>query len=222
MMQQQEIKRTAGVREMAKAKKRMGILRAALELFSSCGIENVSMEQVSAKAGIGSATIYRYFPAKAELAAGAALLLWKDMEQQYLPSLMTEAFSSLNGREQLREILLLFPAIYEEHPSFLRFLMDFDNYIQSSGMAKTQLSDYEGLIGSLKGYAEAAIEKGLSDHTLFFTVSVEEIYFTVFHCMLSTTQKIAVQGDLLTMDLQVPGKTQLDLLITLLMKGLSK
>ncbi len=221
-MQQRELKRKAGVRETAKAKKRLEILRAALELFSACGIENVSMEQVSAKAGIGSATIYRYFPTKAELASGAALLLWKDMEHQYLPSLMTEAFSSLNGKEQLREILLLFPAIYEEHPDFLRFLMDFDNYIQSSGMAKAHLSDYEGLIGSLKGYAEAAIEKGLSDHTLFFTASVEEIYFTIFHCMLSTTQKIAVQGDLLTMDLQVSGKTQLDLLVTLLIKGLSK
>lgn len=221
-MQQKEIKQKAGVRETAKAKKRLEILRAALELFSACGIENVSMEQVSAKAGIGSATIYRYFPTKADLASGAALLLWKDMEHQYLPSLMTEAFSSLNGREQLREILLLFPVIYEEHPAFLRFLMDFDNYIQCSGMAKAQLSDYEGLIGSLKGYAEAAIEKGLSDHTLFFTASVEEIYFTVFHCMLSTTQKIAVQGDLLTMDLKVSGKMQLDLLVTLLIKGLSK
>lgn len=209
------------VRASAKAKKRITILKAALTLFSTYGIENVSMEQISEKAEIGSATIYRYFPTKPELACQAALLLWQDLEQQYLPALKTEVYASLDGKEQLHTILNLFPAIYKEHTAFLRFLMDFDNYIQSAQIGQDQLTEYEGLIVSLKEYAEAAIRKGQEDGTISCSSPISELYFTIFHCMLSTTQKMALQGNLLPMDLIVSGEAQLNLLIQLLLAGLS-
>ncbi len=210
-----------GIREQAKEEKRQLILRTALNLFSEHGIEQVSMEQICQNAGIGSATIYRYFPTKAQLSCQTAIMLWNDMKVKYLPQLETAAFSKKNGREQLRTILLIFPAIFEEYPSFLRFLSDFDSYIQSEEINQAELSDYESFIEMLKSYAVSSIQAGIEDHTISCTVSVNELYFTIFHCMLSLTQKLALHGDLLFMDKLVPGKTQLLLMIDLLLSGLT-
>ena len=41
------------------------IMDAALELFCEKGIDETSVEEIAAKAGVGSATVYRYFETNA-------------------------------------------------------------------------------------------------------------------------------------------------------------
>jgi AcrR family transcriptional regulator len=47
------------------------ILAAAVELFTEHGYEGLSMERVAERAGVGKATIYRRYPAKADLVLAA-------------------------------------------------------------------------------------------------------------------------------------------------------
>ena len=56
------------------------IVNAALELFCEKGIEDTSIDDVAADAGVGSATIYRYFETKAELAVRTGVACWKKIE----------------------------------------------------------------------------------------------------------------------------------------------
>ena len=52
---------------MAKEKKRREILKAAEDLFLSHRFDQVTMDQVRQKAGVGKGTLYRYFSSKDDL-----------------------------------------------------------------------------------------------------------------------------------------------------------
>ncbi|MFD4571002.1 TetR/AcrR family transcriptional regulator [Streptomyces sp. NPDC058417] len=51
------------------ARNRSTVLRAAAELFAEHGVDQVSMEQVAAAAGVGKATLFRHFGSRSGLAA---------------------------------------------------------------------------------------------------------------------------------------------------------
>ena len=53
------------------------ILESALELFCEKGIQETSVEEIAGKAGVGSATIYRYYSTKAELAIQSGVAYWE-------------------------------------------------------------------------------------------------------------------------------------------------
>ncbi|MXG90063.1 TetR family transcriptional regulator [Nocardioides flavescens] len=56
-----------GLREVNAARTRELILDAALELFVDRGYDATTMEHVAEHAGIGTSTLYRYFPSKDQL-----------------------------------------------------------------------------------------------------------------------------------------------------------
>ena len=57
------------------AEAEQSILQATLELLAEQGITRLSVEGVAARAGVGKATIYRRYPAKADLVLAALTLL---------------------------------------------------------------------------------------------------------------------------------------------------
>lgn len=52
------------MREQRTRRTRAAILDVALDLFSELGFDQTTMEQIAAKAEVGIATLYRYFPTK--------------------------------------------------------------------------------------------------------------------------------------------------------------
>lgn len=213
-------KKTLGIRQAAKEKKQQAIIASSLSLFCTQGIEKTSMEQIAVSAGIGSATIYRYFSTKPELVLAAALSIWSRQSDKYLPCLQTKEYRGANGKKQLSTILSIFLCIYKEDTDFLRFLSELDPYIKNTGLQPSILFEYETFIISLKQYATDALKLGLSDGSLCFSARVDDIYYTLFHSMLSTTQKLALQGNILPMNSQADGLVQLTLLRDLLLNGL--
>lgn len=57
----------SGRRAVKKEETRQAILQAAIRLFSDKGVENTSIEELAAAAGIGKGTIYGYFQTKDEI-----------------------------------------------------------------------------------------------------------------------------------------------------------
>jgi AcrR family transcriptional regulator len=53
-----------GLRELKAARTREQIVDVALDLFLDQGYDETTMEQIAARAEIGSTTLYRYFPSK--------------------------------------------------------------------------------------------------------------------------------------------------------------
>ena len=67
-----------------------------------------------------------------------------------------------------------------------------------------------------------ALERGLKDKSLSFSYTVDEVYFTVMHMMLSLLQKLACSGNILSSDGQIDLSLQLKIAGELLLKGLTK
>jgi len=57
--------------QVLKADLRERILRAALEVFAARGFTQSTMAQIAERAGLGTASLYRYYPGKTELFAAA-------------------------------------------------------------------------------------------------------------------------------------------------------
>jgi AcrR family transcriptional regulator len=60
-------------------KSHQAMLRATLELLGEVGFENMSIEAISARAGVGKTTIYRRYSSKEELAADAIESIRQDV-----------------------------------------------------------------------------------------------------------------------------------------------
>ena len=209
------------LRQSNKEKRRNAILSHAIALFGRQGIEATTMEQLAEAAGIGSATIYRYFPTKNDVVVAAVIEAWQEQSRRYLPLINSPDFEKLNGQEQIRYILGIFIDLYDQSPDFLWLLMAFDSYTKGNVISKEQLDSYQQVIIFLKGYAVAALKKGMADQTLHLTKSPELVYFTIFHTMLSLTSKLVCQGNILEMDAWVDGRQELLLLREVLLRGLS-
>lgn len=197
------------------------ILTAALKLFCEKGIEDTSVEDVAREAGVGPATIYRYFETKAELAIQSGIAYWQRVSGNYLGKLEEKEYGEGSGREQLERIFDIFLRVFTEEFDFLKFLQEFDVFVQKYQISQQRLAEYENTILDLKSYVADALEKGLADGSLKFAYSVDEIYFSIMHTMLSLMQKLALGGKILSSDERIDLALQVKIAGELLVKGLS-
>ena len=67
-----------------------------------------------------------------------------------------------------------------------------------------------------------ALETGLEYVSLAFVCSVDEMYFSLTHTLLSLMEKLAVGGDILTSDRIVEGNVQLQVMTGVILRGLQQ
>lgn len=197
------------------------ILTAALKLFCEKGIEDTSVEDVAREAGVGPATIYRYYETKAELAIQSGIAYWQKVSGNYLGKLEENQYCESSGKKQMEQIFCIFLRIFTEEFEFLKFLQEFDVFVQKYQLSHQRLAEYENAILDLKSYVTDALEKGLRDGSLKFVYSVDEIYFSITHTMLSLMQKLALGGKILSSDERIDLALQVKIAGGLLVKGLS-
>lgn len=232
-------------RERQAQQRRKRIINASMELFQEKCVEDTSMEEVAKRASVGAATVYRYFSTKIELVIETAQAYWEKIAGEYLKELELancredvkyckedigrdeeEAKdgcaekNSATGYEQLAGILNIFYKIFKEQKPFLKFLQEFDVFVKKYQISEERLTDYENGILKLKPYMTSVLEKGLSDKSLFFTCSVDEMYFSLTHTLIALMEKLAVGGDILSSDQEVEGQKQFQIIAGLLLSGM--
>ena len=195
-------------RERQAQQRRERILGASMELFWEKCVEDASMEEVAKRAGAGPATVYRYFSTKVELVIETAELYWERVARKYLQELE----EANTGYAQIEKTL-------DEKP-FLKFLQEFDVFVKKYQISEERLTDYESGILKLKPYVTDSLERGLADNSLFFTCSVDEMYFSLMHTLLALMEKLAVGGDILSSDQEVEGQKQFQIVTELLLRGI--
>ena len=134
------------------------IIAAAMELFCEKGIEQTSVDEIAAHAGVGSATIYRYYDTKAGLAVEAGVAYWRKIDSEYLDVNGVAGYPDMTGLEQLQYILNALVRIFEQEEAFLKYLQEFDVFIFQNRVAKEKLTEYEACIMSLKPRVTDALE----------------------------------------------------------------
>lgn len=204
--------------ENQKNKRKEEVILAALDIFKEKGIENTKMTDISKKAKIGIASVYRYFKTKPDLVVETACKFFKDETRELHQYYENRDFIDKNGITKVKEILEVFLLLYKEHKYFIRFIDEFDRYVVNENITKEKLSIYEMGIIDLKPLFLNAFECGKEDGTIRIDLDGEQFYFTITHALMSLCQKLALRGNILESNQYVKSEEQIKIIIQMALK----
>ena len=170
------------------AAKDQRILESAFRLFAENTIEKVKLTEVAAAAGIGIASLYRYYPSKPELVMAVNTWAWTN----YLADNPLSLKDNMTGAEEFAVHLNAFLDLYRDHEDLLRFNQFFNVYIQSEDIATDKMQDYLQMIRKLEKPFAATCRKGRADGTIKTNLSEKKMFSVTLHLMLATVTRYAV------------------------------
>ena len=195
-------------------------VEAAAELFLTKGIGEVKMTDIADKANIGVASLYRAFETKAEITIQAGILLWNNVQKDFLDYIGT-AKDNLSGKEELEFFLSYFKILFNKHKAFIKFLDDFDHLMLSEKIDPQKLSEYEDCVINLQEPLLDAYTKGVKDKSLRKNVNIKLVYSSVTKALIAVSQKY-LRGNILPGDNFSEAEKELEELVTMTVYYLSQ
>lgn len=179
---------------------RIGIaIATAAELYLDVGIAEAKMTDIAEECQLGVASLYRYFGTKQLFTVKVGAYIWK-LKLRELESIYTgKDYQQKTGIEQVEALLNVFHVLLNDHPSFLRFLSEFDAFVVREHLTPADLAEYEESVLNVMPLMEKAMEKGIADGTVKSGIDPRLFYMTVSHSLMSMCQKFA-RGKLLSSD----------------------
>ena len=176
--------------EMAAKKQR--ILENGFRIFSERTIEKVTMEEVAKAAGIGVATLYRYYKTKSALVLGISIWAWEMYiaENGKKPDVIRE--TNRTAAEEFELKLEAFLDLYRNHKDLLRFNQFFNIYLQSEAIPEDDKGQYMDMIHELSDQFEKTWQKGQQDGTLKTDMPAKKMFSAALHLMLAAVTRYAV------------------------------
>ncbi len=176
--------------EMADKNRR--ILENGFRIFAEKTIEKVKMTEVAEAAGIGIASLYRYYSTKPALVMGISTWLWDEYQKSVSTKQDSESFRNMTGAEAFEDYLDSFLDMYRNHADLLRFNQFFNVYLQSEGIRDEDMKSYQAVIRTLEKRFEVIYRKGFKDGTLRSDVVPSEVFSATAHLMLAAVTRYAV------------------------------
>ena len=173
------------------AANREKLLETGYRLFHTRTIESVSLEQIAKAAGIGVATLYRYFGNKTDLAIAISVWKWNEYLQE-LKLLIDTDGQEMTGADHFAFYLNSFLTMYRDHRDMLRYNQFFNVYIQGAGTDKARMAPYEQVIGRFADRFRLIWEKGEKDGTLRTEIPWKRAFSATLHMMLAAVTRYAV------------------------------
>ena len=173
------------------AEKRKNILNAGFRPFTENGIEQVSLSEVAAEAGVGVATLYRYYSSKPDLVLEIGTTVWseytaKNMKKNYAENASKTAIQAFDF------YLESFIDLYRNHKDLLRFNQLFNIYVKNEQISSDKLKPYNDMIRLLEQRFCKVYQKAEQDGTLRTDIPEQEMFSTVLHLMMAIVTRYAV------------------------------
>lgn len=165
------------------------ILLVAAELFLKKGLNEVKMTDIAEAAGIGVASLYRYYRTKTAIAIRAGTILWKDTETLFRDEFEQSDYAERTGLEQIAAQFDYLLRFYREHRDFVSFLDAFDALMLAEKVPPEELRDYEAGIVDLKSQFLLSCGKGQKDGSIREGLNYQVIYLAATHALTAMAQK---------------------------------
>lgn len=165
------------------------ILDAGFCIFSEMSIDKVSMANVANKAGIGIATLYRYYRTKPELVVAVGTHVWSNFIRDYTP---IRNDNKMTAVEELEFFLDSFLELYKNHKKLLCFNQFFNIYIRNEAVPKKALNSYNEMVDKLAIRFHRIYVKGENDKTLRTEMSEKAMFLSIVHLMLAAVTRYAI------------------------------
>ena len=164
------------------ASARERILDASYELFSRRGIQAVGVNEVTERAGVAMATLYRHFPSKDEL-----VLAFLNLREQRWTKDIVEAGAMRRGSNPEERLLAIFDVLDEwfhrddfEAGSFMKVLLELGPEHPAGGASVWHLEQIRSIVRRL------AEEAGLHD---------TDSFARSWHILMEGSIVVATEGD---------------------------
>jgi len=175
-----------------KQAKRLHIMQNAYQLFAQHGIAPVTMPEIADASQVSRATLYRYFPSKAELVIAVNTWKWGEYIAAYDASLPQATLDQFTGAEYLRFYLDAFLDLYRYAPDILCFNYDFNSYLRHETAAPERRESFLAMVDHLGTLFHALYERGSRDGTINTSVPEASMFSSSFHIMLAAATRYAV------------------------------
>ena len=174
------------------AAKNRRILENGFRIFSEKTIEKVTMADVAKAAGIGIASLYRYYSTKQELVMGVSTWMWSEYMKVALQRAEESRRSGATAAEEFDFYLESFLDLYHNHKDMLRFNQFFNIYLQSEDISEEDKKPYMDVIFAFQRCFRETYLQGQRDGTLRTDLTAEKMFALSLHLMLAAATRYAV------------------------------
>jgi len=130
------------------------ILKGALEVFKSNGLEGATMDQIAQKSGFGKATLYYYFKSKEDVFSAILEDGWENIWESLEPIIADED----GPRNSFIKLLIKIAEIAQSRPGLFEFLFNAPKTIK---LEKQPWKEYQHrLYGVIQGLLEDGVKAG--------------------------------------------------------------
>ena len=178
------------------------IVDVATELLLEHPIATVTVKDIADRAGIGEATVYRYFKQKQNLVCAVAEKLQKQVFEEYFAPI------SGSGYAKLEAFFGAYSKIFAEHREFYRFIGDFDAYLLSENVSAGQ--SYSSGVDHFRDLFLAAYRQGIADGSVRALDSAELFYYAAAHAMLALCKNRSVERAIIPQDGATDKQSEID------------
>lgn len=196
-------------RELTKEKRMNLVIESAMETFEEKGIEPCKMTDIADHAGIGVASLYRYFKTKADIAIEVGILYWEFAREKALQAIDTQK----NGLENIENMLLIYLESTNESEVFFKFVEQFDYFVTKLEKKPMKMNDYEEAVVKVMPIYEEYIIRGQKDHSIRLDMDIETTLSMMNHTLMALKQKHYSRGIIITTDSKEAQEKELRLLI---------
>ena len=169
---------------------RQRILEASFRLFAEQAVEKVKMTDIADAAGVGVATVYRYYSTKPKLAVAVSTWAWDTYLKEAIRRISTQ---NLTAAERFAYFLDAFLDLYRNHRALLRFNQFFNVYIENEkNVPSDTVRPFLSVIEALTERFDALHRSAQQDGTLRTDVSAKEMMLPSLHLMLAAATRYAV------------------------------
>lgn len=196
------------------------VVRCAAELFLRKGIEGVKMVDIATASNVGVATIYRHFSTKARIAVSAAILLWKQFNEQLVDLVESNKFLELNGIGRMRVLLEAYCDAYNERGGFVSFLDEFDRLVLVGQLDRKDLQEYGNQLDSFYSIFEDAYLLGRLDGSIVREIEFRPFYLALAHALMGVAQKLQ-RGEIIPSDDFSSGREELQSIVNMALWSLA-
>lgn len=172
-------------REERKDEKREKILNTAFRVFVERKIEAVSMGEIAEAAGIGRATLFRYYPNKLELVIAVCTKMWKDYLDRLDQSRPISSIGEIPAVGRLIFTLDSYIEMYQNHKELLCYNDNFNHYVSHVGCEEAQLEKFHKALYSADTRLHMMYEKARQDGSFRTDIPEEEFMRSTVHAMMT-------------------------------------
>lgn len=160
------------------------VVQETAKLFFARSINEVTIKDIATAVGIGEATIYRRYTNKYNLVLSVANYLQSDIQKRYYNFNING-----NGFSKIEKFYKSFLNIYNENPSYYKFINEFDAFVLTNN-SKDMLGYEEG-VAQFKLAFDKIYQEGLKDGSIKPVDNIDSFYFATTHALLGLCKKLA-------------------------------